>query len=46
MTCNPTLHPDAIKNLKGLDAETRDKIKEGLGVLEYEPYYSNPVRNV
>ncbi|WP_370572853.1 hypothetical protein [Methanomethylovorans sp.] len=41
-----TLNPDSIKNLKGLDAETREKIKEGLGFIEHEPHYNNCVRYV
>ncbi|MBC7085321.1 MAG: hypothetical protein H5T43_02985 [Methanomethylovorans sp.] len=41
-----TLNPDSTKNLKGLDAETREKIKEGLGYIEHEPHGNNRVRYV
>ncbi|OPY24813.1 hypothetical protein [uncultured Methanomethylovorans sp.] len=47
MTANIiTLRPDPIKNLRGLDAETREKIKAGLGVIEHEPQDNNSVRYV
>lgn len=41
-----TLRPDSVKNLKKLDAETREKIKEGLGFIEHEPHENNCVRYV
>ena len=47
MTANIiTLRPDPIKNLRGLDAETREKIKAGLGVIELEPQDNNSVKYV
>jgi hypothetical protein len=41
-----TLNPDSIKNLRGLDAETREKIKEGLGFIELEADNNNCIRYV
>ncbi|MFA0823929.1 MAG: hypothetical protein ACC612_13710 [Methanomethylovorans sp.] len=41
-----TLRPDSIKNLRGLDAETRGKIKEGLGVIEHESDNNSCIRYV
>jgi|GEM_PF-2793827 hypothetical protein len=41
-----TLRPDPIKNLRGLDAETREKIKEGLGFIEHESQDNNCIRYV
>lgn len=41
-----TLSPDSIKNLRGLDAETREKIKKGLGFIEHEADHNNCIRYV
>ncbi|WP_214045465.1 hypothetical protein [Methanomethylovorans sp.] len=41
-----TLRPESIKNLKGMDAETRKKIKAGLGVIEREPQDNDKIRYV
>ncbi|WP_394697764.1 hypothetical protein [uncultured Methanomethylovorans sp.] len=41
-----TLSPDSIKNLRGLDAETRGKIKEGLGLIEHEAELNSCIRYV
>ncbi|AGB49369.1 hypothetical protein Metho_1135 [Methanomethylovorans hollandica DSM 15978] len=47
MTANIiTLRPDSVKNLKRLDAETKKKIKEGLGFIEHEPHENNYIRYV
>ncbi len=47
MTANIiTLRPDSVKNLKRLDAETKAKIKEGLGFIEHDPHENNCIRYV